>query len=246
MEKGHEQWAATADKRRAIQNYLNELLRSLKSLIDEVKSVKKENDDRLRTLNALLGIEVSSKSECFFGQFKSFLGIMQLNGRSRENEQDMDRIFCVETPQELSSVKRKATEIESHRKTRIRISLEADGKNIPTCRELEQGFTPTSVVTTPLNRSLNLMTHLAFKVLDLSNDPVRCAAVTGNDPASAVPILVLKLHKGGDLIGEIELLPSAKANDKLVRLLTEHYHNNTVEAGRKIVSVSTSFLSQFF
>ena len=241
MEWGRNQWASTVGKRRAIENHSNELFLSLQSLIAEVECIQNENDERLRTLNSLLATGTSSSSESFFAQFKSFLDIMQLNGRSDEIDQDIERIFSAETPQELRSVTRKAAELESPRKMRIRILLEADDKKIPTCRELEQGFSSTPEASTPLKQYLNVISHLVFKVLGLSNDPIRPIAVAGDIREPADPILVLKLHRGGTLLGQIHIQPSVQANDKLVRLLTEYCHNNSVEAGRKIAKVSTSF-----
>ena len=76
LEQGHNQWASTVDKRSAIQSHMNHhLFLPLKSLISEVKRLANENDDRLCTLNSLLAIEVSSSSESFFVQIKSFVDI---------------------------------------------------------------------------------------------------------------------------------------------------------------------------
>jgi len=172
LEQGHDRWTLTLKKRRKMQKYLNGLEAALKDLIAKVVSTNNENDERLRTLNSLLAIKVSTSSESFFTQFKAFLDIMQLDGRSDELNQQIDRIFAVEIAQELCSVTRKAAELESQRNTRIRISLETVDSNIPTCRELEQGFSSTAEASTPLNQNMNIMSHLVFKVLGLSNDPI--------------------------------------------------------------------------
>ena len=54
-------------------------------------------------------------------------------------------------------------------------------------------------------------------------------------------MLVLKLHREGALLGQVHIQTGVQANDKLVRLITEHYHNSSAEAGRKIAAVSTFF-----
>ena len=170
FERGRDQWATIVDKRRAIQNYSNELFLSLQSLIGEFQCLRKENDDRLRTLDSLLAIEVGSSSESFVAQYKSFMDIMKLNGRSPEIHKDIERIFSEETEEELRSVTRKAAQLESQRKMRIRFLVEDDDKKIPTCRELEQGFSFTSEASTPINQYLNVISNLVFKVLDFPND----------------------------------------------------------------------------
>ena len=233
LDRGHVQWASTVEKRRAIQNYLNELFLSLQSLIGEVKCLKEENDDRLRTLDSLLAIQVGSSSESFLTQFKSFLDIMKLNGRSPEIDKDIERIFSVVTPQELLLVTPKAAEIETQRKMRIRILLEVDDKKIATCRELEKGFSYATEATTPLDQYLNVISNLVINVLHLSNNPVRPAAEAGDIPVPADSILALKLHRAGALLGQIQI--------KLVRLLVNHCHNNSIEIDGKIAKVSPFF-----
>ena len=220
LERGHDQWASIVDKRRAIQSHLTQLFLSLKTLINEVECLAKENGARLRTLDSLLAIPVGPSSESFLVQFKSFVDIMELNSRSEDIDKDIERIFCVETPQELCSVTRKAAKLESQTKMRIRVLLEDNDKKIATCRQLEQGFSSQSVATTPLDQHLNVISRLVFKVLDLAK--------------ISAPILVLKLHRAGTLLGQIQIQPSAESNDQRVaRLwlaLTKDSLNNSIES----------------